>query len=98
MVWQREGLNKKCTEVASNLGVDTATVSRTLSLFRETGSVHKKTYPSDQAFRKLTLPLQYMISHMVLMRPGVFLHEIQRELLEETGTKVNLSTICRFLH
>ena len=37
-MWQSEGLNRKSTEIASNLGIDTGTVSRTLSLFRHTGS------------------------------------------------------------
>ena len=80
------------------MGVDPATVSWTLSLFRHTGNVHKKIYPSEQAFRKLTPPLEYTIIHIVLMRPGIYLREIQAELYEETGTEVCLSTICRFLH
>ncbi len=98
IVWQREGLNKKCKDIASNLGVDAATVCRTLSLFRHTGSVHKKSYPSGRAFRKLSLALECMIVHIVLMRPGIFLREIQRELLKETGADVSLSTICKLLH
>ena len=36
--------------VAMNLGVDPETVSRTVSLFRQTGSVQNKGYPSDRAF------------------------------------------------
>jgi len=29
-----------------------------------------------------------MIIHIVLMRPGIYLREVQRELREETGTEV----------
>ncbi len=97
-MWQREGLGRKYAEIAENLGVDAATVSRILSLFRHTGCVHKKDYPSDRAFRKLTSPMEYIIVHLVLMRPGIILREIQAELLEETGADISLSTICRFLH
>ena len=31
IVWQREALGKKCKDVASNLGVDAATVSRVVT-------------------------------------------------------------------
>ena len=54
-----------------------------------------KTYPSEKS---LNPPLEYMIIHIVLMRPGIYLREVQRELREEIGTEVCLSTICRFLY
>jgi len=54
--------------------------------------------PSEKASRKLNSPLEYMIIHIVLIRPGIYLREVQRELREETGTEVCLLTICRFLH
>ena len=60
--------------------------------------MHKKTYPSEKASRKLNPPLEYMIIHIVLMRPGIYLREVRRDLREETGTEVCLSAICRFLH
>ena len=95
-MWQREALGKKCKEVASNLGVDSATVSRITARFRETGLVLKKSHPSRRAFRKLTVGIKMTILHTVLRRPGVYLHEIEREreLSEMTGA---VSTICMFL-
>lgn len=45
-----------------------------LSRFHATGSVGKKIYPRDRAFRKLTYPAQMLIVQIVL-------HEIQAELL-----------------
>ncbi len=98
MVWQTECLGKSYSEVAASLCVDPATVSRTVSRFRQTGEVHKKSYPSDRAFRKLTPSLQFMVVHQVLMRPGILLREIPTELLEVTGADVSLATLCRFLH
>ena len=98
MVWQRECLSKKCSKVAINLNVDAATVSRIVARFRQTGEVQKKSYPSDRAFRKFTLCLEFMIIHLTLMHPGILLCEIQVELLEITRTDISLSTICRFLH
>ena len=57
MVWQREALGKKCKDVAANLCVDLATVSRTVARFREIGLVLKKCHQSRRsvAFRKLTV-------------------------------------------
>jgi len=102
MVWQREGLGMKCTDVAVNLGVDHTTVSRTVSLFRSTGGVQKKSYPRDKAFTVLSPALESTIVHLVLvlMRPGIYLREIQTELADQTGVDLSLTgtTIWRFLH
>ena len=38
-----------------------------------------------------------MILHLVLRRPGIYLHEIARELEETLGAEIALSTICMFL-
>ena len=97
IVWQREALGKKCKDVASNLGVDPATVSRVVTRFRETGHVLKKSHPSRRVFRKLTMGVEMMILHIVLRRPGIYLHEVARELNETLGAEVALSTICMFL-
>ena len=96
-MWQREALGKKCKDVASNLGVDTATVSRVVTRFRQTGLVLKKSHPSRRIFRKLTIGVEMMILHLVLRRPGIYLHEIARELEETLGAELALSTICMFL-
>ena len=44
MIWQSETLGLKSSEVAVNLGVDRMTVWRTVTLFRNTGNVQKKTH------------------------------------------------------
>ena len=54
MVWQSEVLGLSHYTIASNLQVDRSTVSRIVKLFNASGSVCKKFYPSQKAYRKLT--------------------------------------------
>ncbi len=95
MVWQREALGSACGVIAQSLSVDRSTVRRTVELFHATGSVSKRPY---RAFRKLTTPAQLLTLHLVVQRPGIYLHEVQRELESVLLLSVSLSTICRFLH
>ena len=95
MVWQREALGYTYEQISKNLGVDTSTVQRTVALFNATGSVQKRAYPKERAFRKLTPIAQLFILNLVLEKPGIYLHEIQREL---EASLLSLSTLCTFLH
>ena len=97
MVWQKEALGYTCAKIAQNLCVDKSTVSRTLTLFRTTGSVSKMPYPKDRPFRKLTTPVQLLILHLCSSRPGIFLCEIRDELLSVLEIDVNESAVCKFL-
>ena len=74
MVWQRDGLGYSYARIARNLCVDKSTVWRTVQLFHVTGDVAKKAYPKDQAHRVLTKPAQLFIMHLVLRKPGIYLH------------------------
>ena len=94
MVWQREALGYTYAKIAENLCVDKSTVSRTLTLFQTSGSVSKRHYPKERAFRKLTTPAQLLILHLCLSRPGIYLREIQGELLSVLEIDVNESAIC----
>ena len=98
MIWQSEVLEYSQQEIAHNLCIDQSTVSRTLQLFFTTGSVTKRPYPKERAFRKLTTPCQLLICHLVVQRPGIYLHEIQSELLNVLLVDVSTAAICRFLH
>ena len=82
MVWQKHVLGYTYQTVATNLNVDKATVWPTVKLFNETGQVSKRAYSREHAYRKLTQPLELLI---LLDRPGIYLREIQKELLETTG-------------
>ena len=96
MVWQRCVLGSENKVIAQNLNVDVATVWRVIKLFNETGTISKKAYPQEKSFRKLTPPLELMVLHLALNRPGIYLREIQSELLATTGAEVSQSAICRF--
>ena len=95
MIWQKEALDLNYSEIAVNLGVDCTTVWRAVKMFRTTGDVKKKAYPSIA--RKLTPVTKYIIANETLKRPGITLREIQTHLLVSIGTEVSLSTIYRFL-
>lgn len=86
--------------IALNLNIDKSTVYRTIALFDKTGCVKKAEYPKGQNhhLQKLTEIDQFLIMEVVLNQPGIYLHEIQEFIYQETGTSVSLPTICKFLH
>ena len=96
IVWQREALNLSVREVAGNLCVDPSTVSRITTLFRTTGDVAKKPYPSERASRKLTEPAQFFVIYLILDRPGIYLREVQLELQTQLGLNISQSALCKF--
>lgn len=98
MVWQSEVHELSHEDIAANLLVDRSTVTRIVNLFNATGSVSKKVYPCEKAFRKVTGPAQLLILNLVIKNPGILLKEIQAELLLQLMIEVDISTICRFLH
>ena len=97
IIWQRHALGFTCQKVAENLSIDKSTVSRITQLFATTGDVSKKPYPNERAYRKLTLPAQFLIFQLVIDKPGIRLKEIQDELLNTLLIDVSQSTIFRFL-
>ena len=76
MIWQREVLGLKNSEIAFNLGVDYTTVWRTVKLFRDTRDVQKRAYPSSSIIKKLTPVTNYIIVNEILKRPGITLLEM----------------------
>ncbi len=83
--------------VAKNLNVDVSTVTRTLKLFWMTGTVAKRPYPSNRAYRELTASAQLFIITIVVERPGIYLEEIKKELEDFMAIDISVSTICKFL-
>lgn len=99
IVWQREGLRLSLQDVADNLGIDPSTVSRVVSLFKDTGSVLKRPYPKDaRPNKKLSESVQLIILNTVLKCPGIYLRELQREVFVVTGVDISISSLCSFLH
>ena len=80
MVWQREALGFTYSQIATNLGVDKSTAHRTVQLFLNTGSVCKRPYSNEKAFRKLIQPAQLFILRLVVDNPAMYLDEVQRQL------------------
>ena len=97
MVYQIKMEHKTYHEVARCLNVDPATVNRTVALFDQRGSIGRRKYPANPGTRRLTEIDQLIVLELVLDNPEIYLHEIAHKLTEETGTEVNVSTICRFL-
>ena len=81
MVWQRLVQGFSLQVVACNLSVDPSTVQRVCKKFELVGTVEKKKYVcSNHPLKKLTKPVQFVLLHLVLRRPGIYLTEIQQEL------------------
>lgn len=96
VVWLHVFMKKSVEEVALLLCVNTRTVQRYTEKFMATSDVLPKAHkngpdPELCEFEQLTLV------NIVLARPGVYLHELQQELVMLTGTEVHVSTICRTL-
>ena len=98
MIYQRVALRLSYEEIAKNLNVDPSTAWRTVSLFNETGYVTKKKYNSANLPRKLTDVVQFLLLQLILERPGIYLRELQAEVLSVMGLEVAACTICQFFH
>jgi len=100
MVWQREGLGLTLKQISSNLNVDKSTVQRVTSLFRESGTVSKKTYPRGDHVKpnkKLSRPVQLYVLHHVLQNPSIYLWELQMELRTSLHLEISLTALSHFL-
>ena len=99
IIYHVHALGRSCSETACCLCVDASTVRRTVALFDQTGKVAKRKYPDTHGghLRKLTDVDKLLVLEIAIERPGIYLREIRQFLLEETGTEVDVSTICRFL-
>ena len=98
IIHQKCSLGLSCKEVGERLCVDPATVSRTVRLFEETGTVCSiQGYPMERS-QKLSSCDKVTIFEAVMKEPCLYLHEIQEILLTTTGSQISiLSTICKFL-
>ena len=97
MVYQKEVKGKSCRQVAESLSIDPSTVSRTMALFDASGTVDKRKHPPNRGTAVLTEIDKIIIIESVLDKPDILLREIQKTLTSETGTRVDISTIWRFL-
>ena len=66
-------------------------------LFDSSGSVDHKPYLRDKQFWSIAPTVELVLLHIVLQKPGIYLHEIQKELAEATGVDLSPSAVCRYL-
>ena len=95
-VWQREIQELPLAKVAENLSVDVSTVHRVVKKFRTTGTVMKKRYATGNLPVKMTKPVQLTVLRLDLDKPGIYLREIQQELVWMFGLSISLSSLCNF--
>ena len=57
----------------------------------------KKAYPPQQAFRKISEPVQLFILHLLLQKPGIYLCEITADVKCTLGLYITESAACKFL-
>lgn len=74
--------------------VSTRTVQRYSQKFMATGEVNAELQRHGPS-RKLSDFEELTLINLVLERPGIYLHELQHELVMITGTEISCSTICR---
>ena len=94
IVWQKHALDYSSVQIASNLNVHRSTVDRILQVFQSTGSVSKKNYLKEAAFKVIT-PM--FILNLITGKPEIYLHEIQAAVEESLLVDVYISTIGHFL-
>ena len=97
MIYQRKVLNYSPRLVSTNLGVSVSTVRRIERRFDTEGNVEKRRYPERYSGTALSQHEKFLVLALVIDHPGIYLHEICRELLETTSTDSSIATICRLL-
>lgn len=94
VVWLLVFLKMSTQEVSRLLLVSTRTVQRYCQKFMATGDLEPQQHRNGPQ-RILTDFEELTLVNLVLTRPGIYLYELQRELLMTTGTEVDCWTICR---
>ena len=85
---------KTIQEVSRDMYVSHSTVERLLHLYRTTGDV-RSLQDKHGPERKLSEFEELTILQSFLNNPGIYLNEVQEELLDVTGKWVSCATVCR---
>lgn len=96
IVWCYLAHHSKPRELARQFSVSERTVRRYVHLFYQTGDIRpKKNTPGP---KKLLGDYEQMVLlQVILNRPGIYLEELQTELIRRFGVCVSVPTICRTL-
>ena len=97
VVYQKCSLGLSNTEVAKRLNIDPSTVSRTIQLFEETGTVCSIQGYHENTCKKLSIYDELIIIEAVVNQPSLYLHEVQYIILKTTGNDLSIPTIYKFL-
>ncbi len=60
-------------------------------------TISHKPYFRDKQYQSITPVIELVLLHIVLLKPGIYLHEIRKELAEVTRVDISPSAICRCL-
>ena len=82
-------------EIARRLNVDRSTVSRTIQLFEETGTVCSIQGYHENIFKKLSAYDELTIIEAIVNQPSLYLHELQHKVINTTGNDLSIPTICK---
>ena len=88
--------NLTIKEISQLLSVSSSTIYRYIEKFRSTGDI-KPTRHHHGPNRLLSQTEQVVLLGIILSYPGIYLSEVQHELLARFGVTISLSTICRTL-
>ena len=97
IVWQKHALDYSSVKIANYLNIHRSTVDRVLQQFQSTGSLSKKSYPKEAAFKVISPACAMFILNLVVSNPAMYLHEIQAAVEEFLLIDVHISTIGHFL-
>ena len=95
IVYQRHLMGLNYREISQNLTVSVSTVARIVDRFELTREVTRSVKPATECI--LHEHKVFVLMQIVLERPIVYLHELQRALAQTTGMFVSEATICRTL-
>ena len=93
IIWHHICLKKPAEDVAKALFVSERTVLRYAERFNATGQV-EKAIRQNGCCSKLSNSDKHLLIDLILSNPGIFLRELQEELLK-AGCRVDMSAKCR---
>jgi len=97
IVWHHLFLNIPADEVARLMFVSERTVYRYAERYCNTGEV--KPFIKQKGPSAILCDHDlHIVLHFLLTQPGTYLHKLQKQVFDSTGTWVHVSTICRAVH
>jgi transposase len=83
-------------KVAQQLNVDPTTVSRTVQLFEETGTVYSIQGYHKNTWKKLSTVDEFTIMEAIVDNPSMYLHELPHLVLQKLALKYQYQLFVNF--